>query len=314
MIMNEYFDTRTLEPPKGRERACPVRGCKAVLQPQQRGKHMGLSCPAHDIDVHSTTFVYTNPARNIPFDVSFFERAILPCKLKAETHRFGYENSEDALTWNVLAELANKGRLSELARSMAHVDLTDEPELYLWGLRVSLNDSAALKPFAALTEARKVFESDISRLQTEPDIMLFVPGKVLVVVEAKFTSENSSSDDPVRLTNRYKSDLLPAGSVITPKAKASLFSQLYRNLVFAIWMADKLNVEWRLVNLTSNRKGRYDLKMLASKVLPEQTRDRCIRYTWEQLFHDQLEGKAELLALANYLRFKSANCRTAFEI
>ena len=280
-------------------------------------------------EIHTKTFVYTDPLRNIRFERDYFKRHILHNPLKAETHRFGYENSEDALTWNVFAALARRRRLSALSRSLFQVDTNDEPELYLWGLRVSLDDPVPKKQFDALCKAREVFESGIKKLHTEPDIMMYAPKRYLILVEAKFTSGNpiakpSANDVPGEkpksregILDRYRADQLPPGSILTPTKEAPLFSQLYRNLVFAIRMAEKLNVQWRLVNLTSKQAYEEmsdDLATFTNAVLPAESQQRFVRYTWEQLFHDHVEGKDDLQELATYLRYKSANRGRAFDI
>jgi hypothetical protein len=151
----------------------------------------------------------------------------------------------------------------------------------------------------------------------------------LILVEAKFMSGNPIADSrkndvpgmkpttPVGILNRYRADQLPPGSILTPTAEVPLFSQLYRNLVFAIWMAKKLDVEWRLVNLTSSllsNKLSDELATFTNAVLPAGMQQRFVRYTWEQLFRDHVEGKDDLQKLHTYLRFKSANCRRAFDI
>jgi hypothetical protein len=329
MAMSNYFDTRALiQRPSGPDRKCPVGSCKKTLE---TGKGMP-SCPDHEIKISSKSFVYKNPLHNIRFERDYFERAILnnENQLKAETHRLGNENSEDALTWNVFTALARRKRLAALSRCFSPVGTSDEPELYLWGLRVSLDGPVPEKQFDALCTARRVFESNIRKWHTEPDIMLYAPKRFLILVEAKFTSGNTiakpgAKDVPGEkpksregIIRRYnKADRLPTGSLLTPTKEAPLFSQLYRNLVFAIHMANQLNVQWGLVNLTSKRA--YEemsgkLTTFANAVLPPESRQRFVRYTWEQLFRDHVEGKDNLQELATYLRFKSANCGRAFDI
>jgi hypothetical protein len=293
MALSEYFDSNTLRPGQGRELRCPVKSCTAALQ----GPHH--ECPNHGIKVHKNTFVYTDLLRNVCFEREFFERHIRRNRLKAETWRFGYENSEDALTWNVFAALARRRRLAALSQCLSQIDTSDEPELYLWGLRVSLHDPLSPIPFDALCKAREVFERGINNFRTEPDIMMYAPKRYLMLVEAKFMSGNPIADSrkndvpgmkpttPVGILNRYRADQLPPGSILTPTAKVPLFSQLYRNLVFAIWMAEKLDVEWRLVSLTSSplsNKLSDKLATFTNAVLPADMQRRFVRYTWEQLF------------------------------
>lgn len=324
MAPSEYLDTRTLRPGQGRD-TCPVTSCTAALQDQGRHRY----CPDHGIEIHKKTFIYKNPSRNIRFEREFFERHILHNKLKAETRRFGSENGEDALTWNVFAALARRRRLAAVSRCLSQIDTSDEPELYLWGQRVSLHDSLSPIPFDALCKAREVFERGITNFLTEPDIMMYAPKRCLILVEAKFTSGNTTANSgkndvpgekpktPAGILNRYRADQLPPGSILTPTASVPLFSQLYRNLVFAIWMAKTLDVEWRLVNLTSSRlsnKRSEEPATFTNAVLPAGMQQRFVRYTWEQLFRDHVDGKDDLQELDTYLRYKSANCDRAFDI
>jgi hypothetical protein len=329
MATSEYFDTRTLTQSAGRlDRTCPVRSCNATLQSNQIGRRTQLSCPNHGITIHTSTFIYKDPLRNICFERDYFKGAILNNPQKAETHRFGNENSEDALTWNVFSSLARQRRLSALSRCLSQVNTNDEPELYLWGLKVSLDDPAPPRIFDALCTSRKVFESDIARMHTEPDIMLYAPRKFLILVEAKFRSGNTIAKPgakdsprekprtPTGILQRYSTRKLPPGSLLTPTKEIPLFSQLYRNLVFAIHMASQLNVQWGLVNLTSKLppKEMSDLRTFTDAVLAPDTRQRFVSYTWEQLFRDHVEGRDKLHELAAYLRHKSANCGRAFDI
>jgi hypothetical protein len=329
-VTSEYFDTRTLnQPAGGRDGACPVRSCKAAPQHHQMGKRIQLLCPDHGIEIRSKTFVYEDPLCNIRFERDYFASNIWKNKLKAETHRFGNENSEDALTWNVFAALARRRMLSALSKSLSQIDIHDEPELYLWGLRVGLDDPVVPKRFEALCAAREVFESGITRMRTEPDIMLYAPKSFLILVEAKFTSGNpiavsGGNDVPDEkpatregILGRYSAGQLPPGALLTRANEAPLYSQLYRNLVFAIHMAAQLNVPWWVVNLTPKllAKEMPDRRTtFIDAVLPSDSRRRFVRYTWEQLFRDHVEGKADLHELATYLRFKSANCCRAFDI
>lgn len=329
MKTNEYFDTNVLTTPTpSKVSACPVRGCNAELQTPSNGKRLPLYCPDHGIKIHTKTFKYNNPLRNIRFEPDYFRQRILGNPFKAETYHLKSENSEDALTWNVFTSLAKAGRLAALASSLAQVDVNKEPELYLWGLRINPDDPANTVPFAELSAARDTFERGINRMHTEPDIMLYVPGKLLMLIEAKFMSGNTIAVEgkkdvlgekpksPAGIMKRYSVGDLPLGSMSTDHLTPPFFSQLYRNLVFAIWMADRLNVEWRLVNLVSDKHHRdsLDPTPFIHSLLPVETRHRFARYSWERLFRDHIEGKGHLSELANYLRYKSANREKGLDI
>jgi len=87
--------------------------------------------------------------------------------------------------------------------------------------------------------------------------MLYVPGQLLVLVEAKFTSGNtiasaSATHDVINEKPKSREGILDDTRPLychvmrcshRPSSEP-LYSQLYRNLVFAIYMANKLDVRW----------------------------------------------------------------------
>src|SRR4051812_36168263 len=54
---------------------------------------------------------------------------------KAETHRLGYENSEDAVSFNVFRSLQEAGELKRVAQLITRIPVS-EPDLYLWGRQI----------------------------------------------------------------------------------------------------------------------------------------------------------------------------------
>lgn len=299
-------------------------------------------CPVHRIRIHanSQTFAYYDTPdaalRNILFERQYFKKHILDNQDKAETHRMGHETSEDALTWNVFSKLARSGSLSKLLSAFTHLDINGEPELYLWGLQIRLDDPSGPSQFPHLTSARNVFEKGIKRFLTEPDIMLHVPGQLLVLIEAKFTSGNTivlaNSDHDLEgekpkslegILQRYNSDKLPEGSLLAPSHfPGPFYSQLYRNLVFAMWMANELKVKWGLISLVGEEQFRQRGKKVEFQdptpfihaLLPEKSRDQFKFYSWEKLYTDLVMKNAELNGLAEYMHNKSANGAKALAV
>jgi hypothetical protein len=336
----DYFDMRNLAPPNGDPDTCPVSGCAAILGTADSQWGEMPYCPTHRIRIHggSRTFVYYNGSnsvskraaalRNIVFEPSYFGKHILGHAAKAETHRICHETSEDALTWNVFSQLMTFGVLPSLLSSLTGLSTETEPELYLWGLRIRLHESEAPTTFPALQEARNTFERGITNYLTEPDIMLYVPRHVLLLIEAKFasgntiavktTSQDVTGEKPKSLEGvlrRYASPELQsimqsAGSTTTP-----FYSQLYRNLVFAIHMADKLAVPWGLANLVSQmqfekQKSKAEFQnptQFICDLLPSKLRNSFSFYSWEQLYADHVAKTAALTDLAAYMYNKSAN-------
>jgi hypothetical protein len=337
MTTDAYFDMRNLASPLGELGGCPVAGCTAPLGKADSQWGEMPYCPVHRIRLHARTwtFVYYNgpdetskrnaALRNILFERDYFKNNILGNAAKAETHRICHETSEDALTWNVFSRLASGGLLPTLLSTLTHLSLKNEPELYLWGLKVRLHDSSAPTLFPALKCARDIFEKDITKFLTEPDIMLYVPGQVLILVEAKFTSGNTialtsathdvNGEKPKSregILRRYAPTELPRDVLLAQSSSGPFYSQLYRNLVFAIYMANKLDVRWGLVNLVC--EGQFDQRpefqdptQFIHALLPEKSRDQFLFYSWERLYADHVAKATELKDLAEYMYNKSAN-------
>jgi hypothetical protein len=338
MTTDAYFDMRNLASPMRKVSGCPVSGCSALLEKASSQWGAMPYCPVHRIRIHAKSFVYydgpdkaskRNAAlRNILFERDYFKEHILGNAAKAETHRICHETSEDALTWNVFSRLARGELLSKLLSTFTCRSLKNEPELYLWGLKVCLHDSSAPTLFPALKCARDVFEKGITKFLTEPDVMLYVPGRFLILIEAKFTSGNTIASATPDVTNekpksregilkRYAPTLLPNDALLAQSSSVPFYSQLYRNLVFAIYMAKKLDVRWGLVNIVC--KGQYhprlefqDPTKFIHELLPEKSREQFLFYSWERLYAEHVAKATKLKDLAEYMCNKTAYRTKAF--
>jgi|ERR1035437_2932050 hypothetical protein len=347
MTPEGYFDMRHLSSPRSEPGDCPIQGCKATLG--KAGSQWGdlPYCPQHRIRIHAgtQTFVYYNGAdpaskrdaalRNILFERKYFGQHVLGNAAKAETHRICHETSEDALTWNVFSALATAGVLPALIAQFAQVDVRSEPELYLWGLRIQCDNSSTPKQFEPLIGARDAYEKGITRFLTEPDIMIYVPGQVLLLVEAKFTSGNTvavsnashdlAGEKPKSregIARRYSPDSLPAGSLVVAPSTGPFYSQLYRNLVFAMHMANARGVRWGLVSLVGEKQFQLrestaefqDPSHFIHGILPPSSHEQFRFHSWERLYNDHIAKSSDLAALAEYMSNKSANGAQALAI
>ncbi len=155
----------------------------------------GEVCPEHGIRCHysfaGTTYSYADPSNNAIASPDLLATRIIGHPFKYESHRLGSERSEDMLSWNVFRSLQEAGCLGQLARAITGDAYTAEPVLYLWG--ICLTDDA-FRPSDLLIAARKRFESHlpVERPYTETDVMIHLPGRYLVLIEAKFTSPNTT--------------------------------------------------------------------------------------------------------------------------
>lgn len=335
------FDIGCLE--AGYPAICPVLGCATPPTEVEFGKRTFAVCRVHGIQLReSETFVYWNGAgqerrarlRNFPIQPRLAEAIALGSKAKAESHRLGYEMSEDALTWNVFVGLAEAGALRAATTFLTGIDPGTEPRLYLWGERVDLSGKATER-FAPLDTVRGKLEKGVHKFLTEPDIMLVVDARFLVCVEAKFGSgnplahsaETAADEKPQDRSGLIRRYLHPAcertqSAINEQSIGSSLHSQLFRNLVFAAEMAGEQ--DWHVVNLVSETQWRDakdsshhshgDPTIDVGAFLSADNRHRFAFRTWEQLYRAVIAPVPELQTVQAYLQAKSAHFRPAFDL
>jgi hypothetical protein len=319
---------------------CPIANCSTALVkiPDSRGERP--FCPTHGIRLHSKTFVYWNgvehqhEARLRNFRI----RPDLACKIalesveKAESHRLGYEMSEDALSWNVFVGLAEAGKLRHAVRFLTGSNVDAEPSLYLWGIDVLTGEC-----FPPLHAVRDKLEKGIKRFRTEPDVMLVVDGRLVICVEAKFGSGNplayngkvedgQKPTDRAGLLRRYL-DQATADTrrIINREGIGKEFhSQLFRNVIFASEMAPLManGCDWHVVNLVSKTQwnnhcdsNQYSFKDPEPYVRSylHQNFQQCFSFrTWEKLHRDLIKDDVDLGRLNTYICSKSAHYSRAF--
>jgi hypothetical protein len=334
-----------------RQGKCPARNCSARLEqaPFRKSKDQMLElpfCPEHGLRIHKSGFVYYNGCghdalitateRNLMFHAQYYVDNFVAKTNKAESHRLCYESSEDALTYNVFAELFSKhNQLSELVRHVCKDSPPGSPELYLWGQRLDL--SKGVSTYQALCEVRRQLEPDIRGFPTEPDIMLVVPNKVLICIEAKFGSKNPIAEERkvsvdqkpksrTDLIDRYctRNSIVQWEEIFTfDKMPTRFHEQLFRNLVFAASMAKIAGIEeWYVLNLRSqhvmNLKKAHPESMPVVRsvrsVLTPSHKKRFLHITWEHLYNICVKDNPGLHNLAWYMKNKTLNCRRAFNI
>lgn len=293
------LDPRVVVHPDDPDRVrCYVRGCQHFLRRPTRYAR-GEECPDHGIYCHysryGATYSYRDVRRNIIASPDLFAQRIVGHPFKYESHRLGSENSEDALSWNVFRSLQEAGLLAAVAKLIIGEDHPQEPDLYLWGIRVS-DDS--FEPWDLLIAARERFESNlpVKRPLTEPDIALHLPGKYLVLIEAKFTSPNPFYERGPRkdaqsltldeLLEIYWDDSLRILDNAKTCSADRVPYQLWRNTVFAEWMAvsDAPSTNAYHVNLT---REKYEVESAAEFAgsMKREFATRFQRHSWEALWH-----------------------------
>lgn len=302
---------------------CFVQGCEHFLLPPTRA-HRGETCPIHAIRAHrSATYSYIDPRRNAIVARDLLATRIVGHPFKFESHRLGWEKSEDTLSYNVFRSFQEAGCLNYIGRYITGLDNEEEPRLFLWGIELT-DDS--LQPWDLLIAARERFEHrlPVKRPLTEPDIALYLPSSYLALIEAKFTSPNSFYVDGPRknlqaltreeLLNIYTDLSLRYLDRRAALAADRVYYQLWRNVVFAEYMANLAGDGTRghFANLTRRGFEHDSFGQFHTMVRPDFV-GRITHVTWEELYVLAGLSGGRLNALQEYLLAKTANLVPAFD-
>ena len=118
---------------RGEELQCCIAGCQIWLPKRRRGKPPRF-CPDHGLSMSiKPTYIYEKKERNLVVGHNLWQSGRIK---KVENWRFGYETSEDALSWNVFVGLHVLNGLAHVFEKLTGIVPAKEPELYVWGNRI----------------------------------------------------------------------------------------------------------------------------------------------------------------------------------
>lgn len=139
------------------------------------------------------TRIFRDPVHNVPEEVragalDTLRQSLNTRNLTNKEARFGFETSEDAITWAIFSWLVHEQpqALSGIGRSLG-LQATSPPDVFLWGAHVPANGSSPL-PTILRERLRALGENEKSL--TEPDVMLDFRAQGLVIVEVKHRAAN----------------------------------------------------------------------------------------------------------------------------
>lgn len=228
---------------------------------------------------------------------------------KAETWRLGNENSEDALSFNVFRSLQEAGKLRDAAESLVGLELDGEPELIVWGNRL---DATTAQPVPKLEAALDALEGTAGQ-QTEPDVILRIPGWGWIFVEAKLASPTSTyrgRKEKLKAWNKRYGNTKLFNAAALASAKPETFpEQLLRNVAVAHSVAagEHVAVIALVRKVYAPKVDGWAANYVAGPGIVTGTA------TWEQLYA-LTAGQDSLAGLRHYLADKSVNLRRAFAL
>jgi len=319
------YGVSDIKPIKEIEHCCPIIGCDTAIAvyPSRANPHNNESnyCVKHRIYCRKNTYIFKEKTDNLITDINLFKDIFgRQDSEKYDTGRIGYENSEDALSWNVFVTLQKAGELKAIPSLISGKPCEEEPELILWGY--SLSDGSLVKELKCF---RDKFEYSI-QVKTEPDIILKTANEVFLI-EAKFCSPNSRKDISVwrdkeidgRTKKEYDSykirykgligDVLNKGII---EGQDKFCSQLVRYALYAHNAYPSKNCY--IVNLLP--KKHKELDSIEGQFKPYLKKDTFKVITWEDIYGKLSDSKSKpgIVTLKRYLQRKTANFEKAFII
>ena len=180
--------------------SCPVCSCGKMVPIRDKSENvinMRFYCEQHEIYITPRTFIYKEEKENLLWHSQEDEELlnnIRSEKVKREC-RMNYNNSEDALTWNVFRYLENQKILDSYFSTILNRKIKGIEVIY-WSY--SAKDNNVFNP---LQRARNIFEYGKG---SEPDIIL-VSYDTVIFLEAKFGSYNTASpkNSSQRVIDKY---------------------------------------------------------------------------------------------------------------
>lgn len=317
------YGVSDIKPVKDLDHCCPIKGCDTRIDEypsrEKPKDNSSNDCQKHKIYCRRNTYIYKDKLDNLIIDKELFRSIFEKQNNEKYDKRMGYENSEDALTWNVFVTLKKAGGLKAIASLISDKSCEEEPELILWGY--SLKDGS---PLEELKSFREDFERQL-QIKTEPDIILKT-GKGIFLIEAKFCSPNSRKAISVwrdkeintRTKEKYEPYKIRYKDLIDDvlnkdfiERQNKFCSQLVRYVLYAHDAYKDKN--YYIANLLP--KMHKEINSIEGEFNPYLKKDTFKIITWEDIYKalENLKGEPEIIVLRKYLQEKTANLKKAFK-
>jgi len=298
---------------------CPVKNCSEKVDRQRKSfkRAQNYQCPIHKIYISPTTFEYEKEQENLLWIDNSDEQLLNQIKNVKRESRIARDNSEDALTWNVMRFLDRQGLITDFLSKLSN-QVINEAELILWSYSPQENSAWKL-----LEKARREFGETGNR-SSEPDIIIKTD-KVLYFIEAKLTASNKTNPSNPKNTKKYKTGgdnwfskiLKSEYDTIAVKEKRY---ELMSFWLLGSWIANRLNVDFEFYSLVKQSRDITVEAEFSKHIIPCEKR-KFSRLTWEEIYRyiETLEDNVEKQKMTDYFKNKTVgyingNIKQAFSI
>ncbi len=283
---------------------CPVKDCSEKVKRQRVSfkREQEFYCSNHKIFISPSTFEYEYEQKNLLWYDNIDKDLFKEIKKVKRESRIARDNSEDALTWNVLMFLDRQRLLPNFLSQLSKKEIK-ETELILWSYSPSEKSNWEL-----LNKARIEFGETIAR-GSEPDIIIKTD-KVLYFIEAKLTAPNKTEPNNHRNKKRYET----GGNKLFSQIFKSNYEtiaiiekryELVRFWLLGNWIAKQLKLDFEFYSLVMQSRDK-DIKSDFGNHIIETSESKFFRMTWEQIydFIKILPNNEEKLTMTEYLENK----------
>jgi len=293
---------------------CPIKNCSIKVDRQRQSfkREQKYQCPIHKIYISPTTFEYETEQENLLWtdnaDRQLYNEIL---KVKRES-RIARDNSEDALTWNVMRYLDKQNLLPEFLSITSKKEI-NKAELILWSYSPKEQSDWSL-----LNKARLEFGETVSR-GSEPDIIVLTD-KVLYFFEAKLTAKNETKPSDIQNRKKYET----GGKKLFQQIFRSDYEtiafkeeryELMRYWLIGSWMAEQIGLDFEFYSLVMNSREK-NLETEFDKHIIENSERKFSRMTWELIYEyilNTTETKEKQI-MTDYFKNKTIGYGSDFQI
>jgi hypothetical protein len=309
-------DPRYLDKQSAGGMKCPLLGHEGEWLRWQGSDHVRGTVPHSSPELAfrvAPTYILSDRLANFIVGHELIQAALNGDWDKAETHRLGHENSEDALTFNVFRSLQECGHLARIAELVTGGAVAEPPELFLWGRRINRDGSTESWP--ELQAIRDRVEPEHGQ-QTEPDACMHVRDWGWIFIEAKFDFGIKTATSAEKL--QAWCELYPSQAptlfdreYLAAVAPTQFPEQLLRNVVFAELIRG--GEEAHVVAL-GRELDRTPIAAWVAGCLADSCAVSTSVMAWEQIYRALPLAGSEIARLRDYFEAKSHSLRPAFNL
>jgi hypothetical protein len=261
---------------------CPVRGCprRVARQRHRFAWEDRFVCQEHGICISPTTWKYPSEADNLLWTSSGDEALLTVVKGSKRESRIAFDNSEDAVTFNVFRFLETRPQLLEAVLAEMGGERVRDPRLVYWS-----HDQKTNGMWAPLKQARKTF-GEPARRGSEPDLIV-IADDALFFIEAKLTSTNKTSAPKSGEPKLYLTgggSLFERAFTVNWTTVAASRYELMRFWLLGSWLAADLGLKFRLVSLLPLRQVQRSPAEPFADYAVQSAACRFGVYPWEHIW------------------------------